>query len=109
MIHRHGEINVYGNLITEKMCAACVHDESLKKVRLLESDLNGKKIAYHSRAEFLVQVGRGKSSYTTRYTIIGSLSQAVMYYNGVNIGNGYKKRLVCWGLNKPLLARQFSD
>ena len=57
-------------------------------------ELDGKRIAYHSTTQFLVQVGKGKSSYRTKYVIKGNLSQAVMYYNGINLGNGYKKRLL---------------
>jgi hypothetical protein len=73
------------------------------------AELDGKRIAYSSNTEFLVQVGKGsKGKYATRYRIVGSLQQAVMYYRCINIGNGYKKRLVSWDMNKPLLARQVS-
>ena len=68
--------------------------------------LDGKRIAYGDCTVFLVQVGRGdKGRYTTRYSVTGDLSQAVLYYNGLNIGNGYKKRLIAPSFNKPLLAR----
>ena len=77
-------------------------------MNIITNELNGKKIAYHANTEFLVQIGKGKSSYKTRYTIKGNLAQAVMYFNGINIGNGYKKRLICHSMNKPLLARAFS-
>ena len=72
------------------------------------NELDGRRIAYSSETEFLVQVGRGRSSYRTRYTVRGNLAQAVLLFNGINIGNGYKKRLVSWGFNRPVLARQFS-
>jgi hypothetical protein len=75
---------------------------------IITNELNGKKIAYHSDTQFQIQVGRGKSSYKTKYIITGSLAKAVMYFHGINIGNGYKKRLVAWTLNNPVLARQFS-
>ena len=71
--------------------------------------LDGKRIAYATTTEFLVQVGRGpKGSYTTRYSFIGNLTQALMYYKSINIGRGYKKRLIAPSMNRPLLARAFS-
>lgn len=78
------------------------------QVQLLFAELDGKKIAYCSETEFLVQVGNGSGSYRTRYRFKGNLSQAVFHYRCINIGNGYKKRLFAPSLNKPLLARQFS-
>lgn len=78
-------------------------------MKVFFAELNGKRIAYHSQTVFMVQVGRGsKGSYKTRYKFIGNLAQACMYYEGINIGNGYKKRLLASGMNKPVLARQFS-
>lgn len=42
-----------------------------------------------------VQVGRGKSSYKTRYTFGENYrNQAVLYFNALNTHSGYKKRLV---------------
>jgi len=70
--------------------------------------LDGKRIAYTDDTKFEVQIGRGKSAYTTRYTFTGNLHQAVMYYRCVNIGRGYKKRLVMPDANRPVLAREFS-
>jgi len=72
------------------------------------AEINGKRIAYTDQSVFLVQVGRGRGAYRTKYAITGSLGQACFYYRCVNVGNGYKKRLVCESLNKPLIARQFS-
>ena len=64
-------------------------------VRLITSELNGKLVAYCSETVFSVQVGKGKKgSYKTRYAFKGNLGQAVIHYNGVNVGNGYKKRLM---------------
>jgi hypothetical protein len=71
-------------------------------------------IIYSSDTEFLVQVGRGaKGSYKTRYSLnggVGSLTKALMYYHGINIGNGYKKRLVMSskGSAPSVLARSSS-
>lgn len=74
-----------------------------------ENELDGKKVAYHSETEFLVQLGKGRrGSYRTRYTFKGSLTQAVGWYNAINIGNGYKKRLIAPSFNRPLLARAWS-
>jgi len=77
-------------------------------IKLITNELDGKKIAYHSETIFLVQIGRGKSGYRTKYSFKGNLAQAVWWYNCINIGNGYKKRLLAPSFNKPLLARQFS-
>ncbi len=77
-----------------------------KQVQLKTATLNGKSIGYNSETEFLVQVGRyQKGSYRTRYRFVGDLGQAVRYFNCINIGYGYKKRLVSWSMNKPVLAR----
>ena len=70
--------------------------------------LDGKRIAYAETTTFLIQIGFKRSSYTTRYTITGNLPQAVAYYNAINIGRGYKKRLVAPDFKVPLLARQMS-
>jgi hypothetical protein len=72
--------------------------------------LDGKRIAYCDTTEFLVQVGRySKGAYRTRYRFMGKLGQAVAYYNAINIGNGYKKRLYMPSCSKhPILARAFS-
>ena len=71
--------------------------------------LNGKTIAYGASTDFLVQIGKGKSAYKTKWAFTGNLGQAVLYYNGLNIGNGYKKRLLMPSCGrKPVLARQFS-
>jgi len=43
---------------------------------------------------FHVQVGRGrKGAYQTRYSF-DSVSRAEFWYECINIGNGYKKRLI---------------
>ena len=76
-------------------------------ITLHTSELNGKKIAYSSETEFLVQVGKGKGTYKTRYSFKGNIAQAVFYFNSINIGNGYKKRLFSPSMNKPTLAKCF--
>jgi hypothetical protein len=41
-----------------------------------------------------IQIGKGKKGgYKVKYTS-KFLAQATILYNGINIGNGYKKRLV---------------
>jgi hypothetical protein len=71
--------------------------------------LDGKRIAYTDETLFLVEIGRhAKGAYRPRYSITGNLAQAVSYFNGINIGNGYKKRLRAPSFNKPILARAAS-
>jgi hypothetical protein len=70
--------------------------------------LDGKRIAYTDDTEFLVQVGRGKGKYQTKYSFKGELARAVMHYNAINIGRGYKKRLIMPNAMRPVLAREFS-
>lgn len=70
--------------------------------------LDGKRIAYTDDTEFLVQVGRGRGAYATRYSFKGNLHQAVMHYRCINIGRGYKKRLVMPNALRPVLARALS-
>lgn len=78
--------------------------DNLQDVKLHTTDLDGKKITYHSETVFLVQVGKGSSAYQTRYSFTGNLAQAVSYYNSINIGNGYKKRLLMPSSKQPTLA-----
>lgn len=75
---------------------------------LKESILNGKLIGYSSETEFLVQVGRGrKGSYKTNYRFKGDLARAVKYYVAINIGLGYKKRLIMPSASRnPVLSKQ---
>ena len=77
-------------------------------ITLKSNELDGRRIAYSSDTEFLVQIGRGRGSYRTKFVIHGDLPRAVLLFNAVNIGYGHKKRLVSWGMNRPILARQFS-
>jgi hypothetical protein len=57
---------------------------------------------------YKVQVGKGKGSYKTRYTLYNQI-QALRYYRGINIGNGYKKRFVeVYEDRENIVARQFS-
>jgi len=82
----------------------------MDNIRIITQELDGKKIAYTNETEFLVQVGRYKGSYKTRHRFVGNLGQAVLWFNGINVGSGYKKRLLMPSCtHKPVLARVFSD
>ena len=78
-------------------------------IELKQSILNGKPITYSNATVFEVQVGYKQGKYKKRYSFEGDLERAVTYYNCINIGNGFKKRLWCGTLAKlSTLARQFS-
>lgn len=78
-------------------------------MKFINYELNGKKIAFGEETEFLVQVSRYKGAYKTRYSFKGNLVQAVRHYEGINIGNGYNKRLYSPSMNKPVLLRAKSS
>lgn len=73
------------------------------------AELDGKRIAYTNETEFYVQVGRYSNVYSTRRKIVGDLGQAVLAYTAINIGLGYKKRLVAPTLRPRLIARYISS
>ncbi len=79
-------------------------------IKLLTSVLNGKSIAYCSETVFMIQLGKGpKGSYRNRMSFKGDLPRAVLWYNSLNIGYGYKKRLFMPSAAKnPVLARHAS-
>ena len=78
-------------------------------MELLNDTIDNKSISYTNETRFLVQVGRGaKGGYSTKYAFTGKLRAAVLYYNSVNVGNGYKKRLYAPALVNPVLAKQTS-
>jgi hypothetical protein len=77
-------------------------------IQIKTATLDGKEIAYTNETIFLVQIGRDKGAYATRSTFTGDLARACLMYCAINIGRGYKKRLVMVGANKPVLARAFS-
>lgn len=61
--------------------------------------------------KFYVQIGKGKSKYWTKYSFTGieKEKEAWFWYGGINVGYGYKKRLVREDIiGKIILARQFS-
>ena len=68
--------------------------------------LDGKSVEYNENTVFTIQLGRNaKGSYRAKYTFIGDFKKANFYFQGINIGNGYKKRLVMDG---KVISRQFS-
>lgn len=72
--------------------------------------INGRSIAYSELARFCVQTGRHKSAYRTKASFgAAGLEQAIMNYKMLNIGNGYKKRLVLLDKNmRAVLSRDKS-
>jgi hypothetical protein len=49
------------------------------------------------RMRFVIQIGKGpKGRYRTKYTT-NNARQAELFYKGINIGNGYKKRILEYG------------
>lgn len=74
-------------------------------IELKTVTLDGKKLAYTSETLFLVQVGKNRGAYRTKYTFKGNIHQAVAYYRGLNVAYGYKKRLYVPSFNKPTLAK----
>lgn len=67
--------------------------------------LDGKQLAYTNQTEFLVQIGKNRGAYRTKWRFVGNIHQAVAYYRGLNVGLGYKKRLVMPSAKKPVLAK----
>lgn len=79
-------------------------------IRLITVELDGKNLAFASNTEFYIQVGKGRGAYKTRMKFLGDeFARGVMYYKGINVSNGYKKRLISWNLNKPVLARTITN
>jgi hypothetical protein len=78
------------------------------EIELKTVTLDGKLMAYTNQTEFLVQVGKNRSAYRTRYSFKGNIHQAVAYYRSINVGRGYKKRLYAPSFNKPTLAKQIT-
>ena len=72
------------------------------------AQIDGARVCYHESSVFKVQLGRYKGKYKTVFSCAGNLNQAALMYKGYNIGNGYKKRLICDSFNNRILARQFS-
>jgi hypothetical protein len=81
----------------------------MNDIQVKTVELDGKKISYTNETEFLVQIGKNKSSYKTKWRFVGNLHQAVLWYRGINVGKGYKKRLLMPSCAKnPVLAKYLS-
>lgn len=70
--------------------------------------LDGKKLVYTNMTEFLVQIGKNRSAYRTKWRFVGNIHQAVTYYRGLNVGYGYKKRLLMPSAKHPVLAKELT-
>ena len=57
---------------------------------------------YMDDEQFKVQVARNRGAYETQYTFTGNAQAAVAYYRAINVGRGYKKRLL---LSDIVIAR----
>jgi hypothetical protein len=56
------------------------------------TNINGRDYTYAEGDRWLVEIGKGSGSYRTKYAL-ASPNQAVWYFNAINIGRGFKKRL----------------
>lgn len=74
-------------------------------IELKTVTLDGKRLAYTNQTEFLVQIGKNRGAYRTKWRFTGDIHQAVAYYKGLNVSYGYKKRLVMPSAKKPVLAK----
>jgi hypothetical protein len=45
----------------------------MDSVKLINVELDGKKIAFHSGTEFQVQIGKDRGAYKTRYRFTGEI------------------------------------
>lgn len=78
-------------------------------MRLFQHSVNGKTVAYCAETVFLVQLGKGKKgAYKTEFSFKGDLVKAFFYYNYINIGKGYKKRLLMPSSPKKVLVKETS-
>jgi hypothetical protein len=84
-------------------------NQALANVLLKTATIDGKHVAFSSETVFLVQLGyKKKGIYKTKFSIKGNLCQALIHYQGLNIGYGYKKRLLVPSFNNKILAREWS-
>lgn len=72
-------------------------------------NIDGKEWIYGADDFWLVEVGKGpKGGYQARYSL-ETPYRGMWYYNCINIGNGYKKRLsLVTGGKKVTVARSAS-
>ena len=68
---------------------------------LYEYEIDGKELKLEGWETIRVQLGYKSGKYKTHSSFTAKdMHRALMIYNGINIGNGYKKRLVI-GILKP--------
>ena len=65
-----------------------------------------RSVEYTNDTTFVVQVGKGKGKYTSSYTYQGNFNKAAHHYAGINVGYGYKKRIL---IGNTVVARCFSS
>lgn len=70
--------------------------------------IDSRKLAYTSETVFLVQVGKNRGAYRTMWSFNGDPFEAAKYYRGLNVGRGYKKRLLMPHAKHPTLAKQIT-
>lgn len=70
--------------------------------------IDGKPLAYTNQTVFLVQIGKNRGAYRTKWSFKGDPFRAAKYYRGLNVGLGYKKRLLMPSAKHPVLARQIT-
>lgn len=70
------------------------------------SEINGRKIAYHSGTEFVIQVCQKGHEYKERLRIRGDFLRAYFHYSGINLDANHSKRLIMIGSHRPILAKQ---
>jgi hypothetical protein len=70
------------------------------------SEINGRKLAYHSGTEFWVQVCQKGKTYYTKYVFRGDFLRAYFHYIGINLGANWNKRLLMIGSHQPIIAKQ---
>lgn len=63
----------------------------------MTGNLYGKPVEYTHLTEFNIELGKGpKGKYKVQYHLMGSLQQAITYYEGITLGKGFKKRMIMW-------------
>ncbi len=67
-----------------------------------------KTIKYCETDIFEVQRGKFKNAYKTVFTFEGMPGKAFMYYTGISISNGEKKRLICRSFKPKTIIRHFT-
>lgn len=79
-------------------------------MKITTVSLNDKMVAYTDENIFRIEFAHGqKGRYRLQNQIKGDLPRAVMLYNMLNIGMGFRKRLVCRDFNKTVIAKHVSE